>query len=93
MCRPSQILQTDKKTSCLDLANSIGCPYFISNDSVQDLVGQIWRGSIADNVSIFQVLLALVFPPYLMYIRFHKKGQMTEFETEDSDVDHEEEQK
>ena len=90
LCRPSQILQ---KTSCLDMANSIGCPHFISHDSVQDLVGQIWTGSIADNVSIFQVFLALFFPPYLLRIRFHKKGQYMEFETEEPEGEQVEEEK
>lgn len=86
LCRSSMIWQTDElKTSCLDLASSMGCPSYISHDSVQGLVDQIWTGSIAHDVSLPAVLLAFIFPPYLLTFRFLGKGQHTEFETESSE--------
>jgi len=77
------VLQTDElKTSSLDLARSMGSPSYISHDSVQNLVGQVWTGSIAHDVSLPMALLALVFPPYLFFFRFLAKGKYTEFQTD-----------
>ena len=83
LCRSSKILQSDQKTNILDLATSIES--FISHDSVQDLVDQIWTGSINHDVSLPAVFLAFIFPPYLLTFRFLVKGQHTEFKTESSE--------
>ena len=63
------------------MASSIECPDLISHDSVQNLVGQVWTGSIVEHLNLGKILLALFFPPYLLSLQFLDRGQNTEFRT------------
>ena len=74
LCKPSQVYEQGEglQITPLDIASSLRCPSFIGHQSVQRLLTEVWTGSMPHNIAFWQIFLAFIFPPYLLWVTFRE---------------------
>ena len=74
LCKPSQVYEQGGglQITPLDIASSLRCPKFIGHQSIQRLLTEVWTGSLPNSIAFWQIFLAFVFPPYLLWVTFRE---------------------
>lgn len=78
--RPSKIFKHDGSlsTSCVEMANSVQCKSYISHPSFQELLTCVWTGPFMNELGYLEIFLVLIFPPYLMKLKFQNEKDIRE---------------
>ena len=64
--------------TCLELASDAKALQFLSHISCQNLFDTIWYGQILPDTPFSQMLLAILFPPYLFALKYRSKKDIKE---------------
>ena len=73
--------------TCLQLASEARALQFLAHISCKNFLETIWFGQILPETSFSQMLLAILFPPYLFALEYRPKKEIGELTSSSSKVE------
>ncbi|XP_047126597.1 transient receptor potential cation channel subfamily M member 3 isoform X2 [Hydra vulgaris] len=74
----------NRNTTCLSLAVLAYHKDFVSHHAVQNLLNDVWTGYIKTNLTWFQYLFAILFPPCISLLEFQENFTYTEIDSSEN---------